>query len=120
MSLFTAPQGRRVWIDEGNCKGCDICVGVCPSGTLTMVDDDTSPLGNLAKVAFEDSCIGCNECELHCPDFAIFVASKKDDGVQFAKLTEDAKTRAEKIKANHYQLPKEYEAQADLKEGVHL
>ncbi len=40
------------------------------------------------------------DCELHCPDFAIAVADKKE--FKFAKLTEDSKQRAEAIRANGF------------------
>jgi 2-oxoglutarate ferredoxin oxidoreductase subunit delta len=49
-----------------------------------------------------ESCIGCNDCELSCPDFAIFVADKKE--FKFAKLTDEAKARGEAIKKNNYRV----------------
>jgi 2-oxoglutarate ferredoxin oxidoreductase subunit delta len=42
------------------------------------------------------------DCELSCPDFAIYVADKKE--FKFAKLTEDAKLRGEAIKKNNYRV----------------
>ncbi|MDD3476783.1 MAG: 4Fe-4S binding protein [Sulfurimonas sp.] len=89
-----------VWVNTGNCKACDICVSVCPSGVLGMVYDATSTLGAMISVNNPESCIGCNECELSCPDFAIYVADKKD--YKFAKLTDDAKERQAAIVANNY------------------
>ena len=65
-----------VWVDEARCKGCDICVSLCPAGVLSMRLDAHKVLGKVIEVSFPDSCIGCRECELHCPDFAIFVAEK--------------------------------------------
>jgi 2-oxoglutarate ferredoxin oxidoreductase subunit delta len=40
------------------------------------------------------------ECELSCPDFAIYVADRKE--YKFAKLTDEAKERQAKIIANNY------------------
>lgn len=54
----------------------------------------------MVEVLHPESCIGCQECELHCPDFAIAVADRKE--FKFAKLTDEAKQRAEAIKANGY------------------
>ena len=102
MGLMKAPENTPVWVDESRCKACDICVSVCPAGTLAMVYDSSSTLGAMVKVIEPNSCIGCNECELSCPDFAIFVADKSE--YKFAKLTPEAKERAEKIKANNYML----------------
>ncbi|WP_200762251.1 4Fe-4S dicluster domain-containing protein [Nitrosophilus alvini] len=89
-----------VWVIEDNCKACDLCVSVCPAGVLAMVPDPHRVLGSMVKVLYPESCIGCNDCELECPDFAIYVADKKE--YKFAKLTEEAKQRAEAIKKNHF------------------
>lgn len=99
-------NGRPVWVDEKRCKGCDICVSVCPVGVLSMRLDSQMILGKVAEVSFPTSCIGCKECELHCPDFAIFVAQR--DEYKFAKATQEAQLRGEKIKANAFILPSEY------------
>lgn len=104
MALMQAPENTLVWVNESRCKACDICVSVCPSGTLAMVYDKTSTLGAMVKIVAPESCIGCNDCELNCPDFAIYVADKKADNVKFAKLTDEAKARAEAIKSNNYMM----------------
>jgi 2-oxoglutarate ferredoxin oxidoreductase subunit delta len=62
--------------------------------------DSTSTLGAMISVNNPESCSGCNDCELNCPDFAIYVAEKSQ--FKFAKLTDDAKTRQEEIVANNY------------------
>jgi 2-oxoglutarate ferredoxin oxidoreductase subunit delta len=97
-----APVNTPVWVDEAKCKACDMCVSVCPAGVLSMHYDKTSTLGAMVKVDYPESCIGCGSCELHCPDFAIYVADKKTDNIQFAKLTNEAKERQEKVKSNNY------------------
>ena len=94
------PGNVPVWLNTGNCKACDICVSVCPSGVLGMRYDSTSTLGAMISVDHPEACIGCNECELTCPDFAIYVATKQD--YKFAKLTDEAKERQEKIVANNF------------------
>lgn len=48
------------------CKGCKICVEICPAQVLDMKDFK-------ANVADIEKCIACMQCELHCPDFAIEV-----------------------------------------------
>jgi len=99
------PGNQPVWINTNNCKACDICVSVCPAGVLSMVYEDTSTLGAMISIDHPESCIGCNDCELNCPDFAIYVADRKElkeAGVSFAKLTDDAKARQEAIVANNY------------------
>lgn len=57
---------RREW-----CKGCGICIAVCPKKVL-----EAAPNGK-AAVARPDDCIRCETCEIMCPDFAIRVVAKK-------------------------------------------
>jgi 2-oxoglutarate ferredoxin oxidoreductase subunit delta len=54
----------KIIINEKWCKGCEICVELCPTDAIEMRD---------FKVAIkdEDKCIACMQCELRCPDFAI-------------------------------------------------
>lgn len=100
MGRKEAPQNVPVWVDESRCKACDICVSLCPSGVLGMKKDEHKVLGKIISVAYPDSCIGCRECELHCPDFAIFVADK--DEFKFAKPTKEAQERAMQVKNNKF------------------
>lgn len=102
MSILKAPENTPVWVDEVRCKACDICVSVCPAGVLAMRPEPTSTLGAMLTIIEPSSCIGCNDCELNCPDFAIYVADKSE--YKFAKLSDDAKQRAEAIKANKYRI----------------
>ena len=107
MSKFmTAPADTPVWVDETRCKACDICVDACPAGVLSMKADPTSTLGANIEIVALDACIGCDECELTCPDFAIYVAEKKE--FKFARLTDSAKARQEAIEENGYRLPTDY------------
>ncbi len=99
------PGDQPVWINTSNCKACDICVSVCPAGVLGMIYADSSTLGAMISIEHPESCIGCNDCELNCPDFAIFVADKQEykaAGHSFAKLTDEAKARQAAIAANNF------------------
>lgn len=99
------PGDQPVWVNTSNCKACDICVSVCPAGVLSMRYEISSTLGAMISVEHPEACIGCQECELSCPDFAIYVADRKEykeAGFSFAKLTDESKARQEAIKANKY------------------
>jgi 2-oxoglutarate ferredoxin oxidoreductase subunit delta len=52
------------------CKGCEICVAVCPHDVLEMD-------GGVVRVKNAEACTACGLCELHCPDFAITVRKKE-------------------------------------------
>ncbi len=106
MAVMTAPENTPVWVNTARCKACDICVDACPAGVLSMKADASSTLGAMIEIVAPESCIGCNECELSCPDFAIYVAERKE--YKFAKLTDASKARQEAIINNGFRLPKEY------------
>ena len=72
----------------------------CPAGVLAMRDEASAVLGKMVEVIEPAACIGCTECETHCPDFAIMVAARGE--FKFNKLSPEAKERAAKIKANGY------------------
>jgi 2-oxoglutarate ferredoxin oxidoreductase subunit delta len=61
------PRGR-VTVFPNWCKGCGLCVEFCPVGVLEQ------GLDGRVIVAHPEKCTACRWCELHCPDFAIFVA----------------------------------------------
>ena len=60
------PRGR-VTVFPNWCKGCGLCVEFCPAGVLEQGADER------VIVAHPEKCTACHWCELHCPDFAIFV-----------------------------------------------
>lgn len=53
------------------CKGCGICVNLCPKGVLAL--DDTGKI----TIKDESLCIQCRICEDHCPDYVIYVRREK-------------------------------------------
>lgn len=61
------PVRHRLEIETTWCKGCDICVRLCPERCLTL--DATLKV----TVVDPDACTGCRLCEMLCPDFAINV-----------------------------------------------
>jgi 2-oxoglutarate ferredoxin oxidoreductase subunit delta len=50
------------------CKGCQICVELCPKDVLAM-----HPNGNHPIVVALEKCTACHFCDTHCPDLAISV-----------------------------------------------
>ncbi len=55
------------------CKQCGICVSFCPNEVLGF--DENQKLTALNP----DACIGCGQCELRCPDYAIEIKEKEEE-----------------------------------------
>ena len=69
----------RIEIRETRCKGCELCVGVCPQECLVMAKELNARGVRPAK--FDESsgkCRHCMDCVLICPDLAIEVIEEKD------------------------------------------
>ena len=61
-----APKDElQVQITPEWCKGCDICVKMCPEHCLRLNKN------LIVELANPDACTGCRICEWLCPDFAI-------------------------------------------------
>jgi len=69
-TIVSEKDGRKITIIPRYCKGCDICVKLCPKSVLEIQDFKV-------HVARIEDCNECMLCEIRCPDFAIEVAGKK-------------------------------------------
>lgn len=64
----------KIKVDKERCKGCMICMSVCPK-KLIILSEDFNKRG-LNYVVFHDKdgqCNGCTLCAISCPDVAIEV-----------------------------------------------
>jgi 2-oxoglutarate ferredoxin oxidoreductase subunit delta len=68
----------RIIIDEMYCKGCGICVQYCPEKILE-ISDSVNRRGYYApRVTDAARCTRCRNCDLYCPDFAIFIVEDEE------------------------------------------
>lgn len=72
----------KIKIDRERCKGCLLCIEVCPSHRIA-VDNALNKKG-YAPVCFEEKCTegekgctGCAQCATVCPEVAIEVYRAK-------------------------------------------
>jgi 2-oxoglutarate ferredoxin oxidoreductase subunit delta len=61
----------QIVIDRNRCKGCELCVNVCPQKVLAISRDTNARGQNVAFLAEPKRCIGCRLCCITCPDVAI-------------------------------------------------
>jgi len=60
-------------IDNDRCKGCGLCVTVCPKKVLEMSEEVNSMGYFPVYQARPDDCIFCTACCIMCPDVAITI-----------------------------------------------
>ena len=60
-----------VYIDKEACKGCGICISVCPKNILTFTKDLNQKGIPYPKIIDEDKCIQCGICITVCPKKAV-------------------------------------------------
>ncbi len=58
-----------VIIKEDRCKGCGLCVAVCPVDILQLAEDRFNVKGHHpVEVSDAEMCTGCAMCAIVCPD----------------------------------------------------
>jgi 2-oxoglutarate ferredoxin oxidoreductase subunit delta len=72
----------KIEIDRELCKGCHICIEVCPTQSIEVDNalnkkgySPARPITN--KPEGEKGCIGCAQCATVCPEVAIEVYRAK-------------------------------------------
>jgi 2-oxoglutarate ferredoxin oxidoreductase subunit delta len=70
---------KVVKIADAYCKGCGLCVWVCPIDALAA-SPDLNPMGIHPVVFKEDAeCTGCLSCTAMCPEAAIEIYEVADN-----------------------------------------
>ncbi len=61
----------RPVISESRCYACENCVGVCPTGALSMKDENLPLTENYAVLSSPELCVSCRWCLENCQFGAI-------------------------------------------------
>lgn len=65
---------NQVTIHADLCKGCGLCVSVCPKNVIELKHSELNSKGyHPAEPVREKDCIACAMCAVICPDVAIRV-----------------------------------------------
>ncbi len=62
-----------IHINQKWCKGCYICLEVCPKKVFEKSKEVSEKGFNPVFVAHPEQCPACQQCEMLCPDLAITV-----------------------------------------------
>ncbi|HSB51822.1 MAG TPA: nitroreductase family protein [Dissulfurispiraceae bacterium] len=73
----------QVEIDGQLCTGCGLCVEVCPTQSLSVIDGKAALIGPAS--------IACGHCEAACPEGAIRVPALGEDMARFRTFSGDAR-----------------------------
>lgn len=64
----------KMTVNENVCKGCNLCVSVCPQKIIALAKNRLNAKGySPAEVLEMEKCTGCAMCGIICPDSAIAV-----------------------------------------------
>jgi len=62
------------------CKGCGLCITVCPVEALEFSDELTAQAVYPPRQKPEVECTGCLSCALICPDAALEIVEVEESG----------------------------------------
>ena len=68
---MTQKNKKTVRIKRDRCKGCDLCIHVCPQNILERSKSVSQKGLHYVVLKDAEKCTGCGMCVLMCPDVAI-------------------------------------------------
>ena len=74
----------KIIIDTERCKGCGLCVEVCPKSCI-VISKQSNKNGYFPAEVDNTGCTGCANCAIICPDAAIEVFADSDTVVEPGK-----------------------------------
>jgi 2-oxoglutarate ferredoxin oxidoreductase subunit delta len=72
-------MGYHHRIDTERCKGCGLCVNVCPKKVLELSNEVNTRGYFPAYQARPEDCVYCTACCIMCPDVAITILQTESE-----------------------------------------
>ncbi|HAM39622.1 MAG: hypothetical protein A2474_06760 [Elusimicrobia bacterium RIFOXYC2_FULL_34_12] len=67
---------KKVKINSEKCKGCLLCISVCPNNCLKVSDKINKSGHKYVELINEEKCKFCSFCFIMCPDVAIEIVEE--------------------------------------------
>ena len=68
-------------VDIERCKGCGVCIEVCPPKVITLGSEVNSKGYRYCEMLRPSECVGCANCAVVCPDSCITVFRRVEKNV---------------------------------------
>jgi 2-oxoglutarate ferredoxin oxidoreductase subunit delta len=72
-------MASKIIIDIERCKGCGLCISVCPKNGI-VISKRSNKAGYFPAQAVNSDCTGCAMCAIICPE-AIIVVYRDESGI---------------------------------------
>ena len=93
IATISRVMAGKIIINTERCKGCGLCVVVCPHNCI-RVSEKSNKKGYFPAESDSEDCTGCAMCAIICPDVVITVQTESNI-VEFSG--KDGKTRKSKL-----------------------
>ena len=75
----------KIVIDTERCKGCGLCVTICPKKSIA-ISADSNKNGYFPAQAQETDCTGCAQCAIMCPEGIIEVCREEMERIRIVAV----------------------------------
>ena len=71
----------KIVIDTERCKGCGLCITVCPKNSI-VISKESNQSGYFPAEAKNVDCTGCTKCAIVCPEGIIEIYREDTDKIR--------------------------------------